>query len=133
LNALTACDKVLLPVQAEYFALDGLSQLIYTLKEIQTKLHPKLSVLGVLVTMYDKRNKLSSEVKEELDKNFGEELFKATIPRSVKLAEAPSFGKSIFEYASNSFGAFAYREAAEELVERIKKEVEEKQMIPETN
>lgn len=119
LNALTASDKVLLPVQAEFLALDGLTQLIVTLKEIQTKLHPKLQVLGVLLTMFDKRNKLSSEVQAELAKNFGNDLFRSVIPRSVKLAEAPSFAKSIFEYAPDSPGAFAYLEAAKEMLEKM--------------
>jgi len=119
LNALTVCDYVLLPVQAEFFALDGLTQLIITLKEVQTKLHPKLSVLGVLVTMYDRRNKLSYEVKHELQKNFGDDLFKITIPRSVKLAEAPSFGQSIFEYDPKSYAAERYAALARELMQRV--------------
>jgi len=120
LNALTASDYVLLPVQAEYFALDGLSQLILTLKEVQTKLHPKLSVLGVLVTMFDLRNKLSSEVKQELENNFKKLVFNASIPRSVKLAESPSFGTSIFEYAPSSRGAVGYDFAAGEVLERLR-------------
>jgi chromosome partitioning protein len=119
LNALTASDKVLLPVQAEFLALDGLTQLIVTLKEIQSKLHPKLQVLGVLLTMFDKRNKLSGEVQAELAKNFGRDLFKTIIPRSVRLAEAPSFGKSIFEYAPDSLAAFSYLEAAKEMIEKM--------------
>jgi chromosome partitioning protein len=119
LNALTACDKVLLPVQAEYLALDGLSQLVITLKEVRNKLHPKLSVLGVVVTMFDRRNKLSFEIREELAKNFGPDLFETSIPRSVKFAEAPSFGKSIFEYAPDSPAAQAYGDLARELVRKI--------------
>jgi chromosome partitioning protein len=121
LNALTACDKVLLPVQAEFLALDGLTQLIVTLKEIQTKLHPKLQVLGVVLTMFDKRNRLSFEVRSELEKNFGEDMFQTVIPRSVKLAEAPSFAKSIFEYASDSPGAQAYFDLTKEIVEKTKR------------
>jgi chromosome partitioning protein len=120
LNALTASDKVLLPVQAEFLALDGLTQLIVTLKEIQTKLHPRLQVLGVLLTMFDRRNKLSGEVQAELAKNFGSDLFRTIIPRSVKLAEAPSFAKSIFEYAPDSPAAFAYLEAAKEMLEKMR-------------
>jgi chromosome partitioning protein len=119
LNALVASDKVLLPVQAEFLALDGLSQLIVTLREIKTKLHPKLSVLGILLTMFDKRNKLSSEVKEELEKNFEDDLFSVVIPRSVKLAEAPSFGKSIFDYAVDTPGCIAYDALAKEVVSRL--------------
>lgn len=119
LNALTASDSVLLPVQAEFLALDGLTQLIVTLKEIQTKLHPKLKVIGVLLTMFDRRNKLSGEVQAELAKNFGKDLFRTIIPRSVRLAEAPSFAKSIFEYAPDSPAAFAYMEAAKEMLEKM--------------
>jgi chromosome partitioning protein len=119
LNALTACDYVLLPVQAEFLALDGLSQLIITLKEIQTKLHPKLQVLGVVLTMFDRRNKLSYEVREELKKNFGSDMFETSIPRSVKLAESPSFSKAIFDYAPSSMGARAYYDLAIEIDEKI--------------
>jgi chromosome partitioning protein len=121
LNALVVCDKVLLPVQAEFLALDGLSQLIVTLKEIQTKLHPKLSVIGVLLTMYDKRNKLSFEVKSELEKNFRQDIFQTVIPRNVKLAEAPSFGKTILDYAPTSPGSFSYRDLAKEVLEKFEK------------
>jgi len=119
LNALTACEYVLLPVQAEFLALDGLSQLVLTLKEIQTKLHPKLKVLGILLTMFDRRNRLSSEVKNELEKNFRNDLFQTVIPRTVKLAESPSFGRSIFEYDPNSPGAEAYQMLADEIIHRI--------------
>lgn len=119
LNALTSSDRVLLPVQAEFFALDGLSQLILTLKEVKTKLHPKLSVLGVALTMFDSRNNLSGEIKAELTKNFGNDLFETHIPRSVRLAEAPSFGKSIFEYAPGSSPANAYQQLASELIQKI--------------
>jgi chromosome partitioning protein len=119
LNALVTCDCVLLPVQAEFLALDGLSQLIVTLKEIKTKLHPKLSVLGILLTMYDRRNKLSYEVKSELEKNFKDDLFEVVIPRSVKLAEAPSFGQSILDYAPDSPGAIAYKELANEITKKL--------------
>jgi chromosome partitioning protein len=119
LNALTACDKVVLPVQAEFLALDGLTQLILTLKEIQSKMHPKLQVLGVVLTMFDKRNRLSFEVRQELEKNFGSDLFQTAIPRSVKLAEAPSFAKSVFEYAPDSFGAESYLELTKEIVSKI--------------
>lgn len=120
LNALVTCDSVLLPVQAEFLALDGLSQLIVTLKEIKTKLHPKLSVLGILLTMYDRRNKLSYEVKTELEKNFRDDLFETVIPRSVKLAEAPSFGQSIIDYAPESPGSISYKELAQEITNKLK-------------
>jgi chromosome partitioning protein len=119
LNALTSSDKVVLPVQAEYLALDGLSQLILTLKEVKNKLHPHLSILGILVTMFDRRNNLSSEVKNELEKNFGKDLLQVQVPRAVRLAEAPSFGKSIFEYDPRSEGAQAYLALAKEILARI--------------
>jgi chromosome partitioning protein len=120
LNALTASDYVLLPVQSEYLALDGLTQLVVTLHEIQTKLHPKLKVLGILLTMFDRRNRLSGEVRAELRKNFGEDLFHTTIPRSVKLAEAPSFGKAIFDYDGNSVGSQAYTDLVREVLDKLK-------------
>jgi chromosome partitioning protein len=119
LNALVSSDRVLLPVQAEFLALDGLSQLIVTLKEIKTKLHPKLSVLGILLTMFDRRNRLSSEVKDELIKNFSSDLFQTVIPRSVKLAESPSFGKAIFDYAPESAGSEAYKDLAKEVLRKL--------------
>lgn len=119
LNALTACDWVMLPVQAEYLALDGLTQLIITLREIKTKLHPQLHIIGVLLTMFDRRNRLSFEVRHELEKNFEDDLFKTDIPRAVKLAEAPSFAQSIFEYAPTSPGADAYEHLAREVITKI--------------
>jgi len=119
LNALTAADYVLLPVQAEFLALDGLSQLIVTLREVQTKLHAKLSVLGILLTMFDSRNRLSGEVYNELQKNFGKDLFASVIPRNVKLAEAPSFGKSIFDYDPNSSGAKSYDLLVDEILTKL--------------
>ncbi len=120
LNALTASNYVMLPVQAEYLALDGLTQLVVTLHEIQTKLHPKLKVLGILLTMFDRRNRLSGEVRSELRKNFGEDLFHTSIPRSVKLAEAPSFGKAIFDYDGNSVGSQAYTDLVVEVLKKLK-------------
>ena len=120
LNALTAANYVILPVQSEFFALDGLTQLILTLKEIQNSLNPDLKVLGILLTMFDKRNRLSMEVKNELFKNFEDELFHTIIPRNVKLAEAPSFGKAIIDYDNNSLGADAYRNLAKEVLKKIK-------------
>ncbi len=119
LNALTTSHKVILPVQAEYLALDGLTQLILTLKEVKQKLHPALSILGILITMFDRRNKLSSEVKAELEKNFGSDVFRSHIPRSVRLAEAPSFGKAIFDYDARSEGALAYYNLAKEVLEKL--------------
>ncbi len=119
LNALTASDYVILPVQAEFFALDGLSQLVYTLKEIQNRLHPTLGVLGILLTMFDRRNKLSLEVRQELTQNFRESLFKTLIPRNIKLAEAPSFNLAIGDYDQGSAGAESYRNLAKEILKKL--------------
>ena len=119
LNALTASTSVLLPVQAEFLALDGLTQLILTLKDVQTKLHPKLYVLGILLTMFDGRNRLSTEVGNELKNNFDKEVFETIIPRNIKLAEAPSFGKSIFDYDNYSNGSKAYLELTKEVIKRV--------------
>ena len=119
LNALTASDYVILPVQAEFFALDGLSQLVYTLKEIQNRLHPTLGVLGILLTMFDRRNKLSLEVRQELTQNFRESLFKTVIPRNIKLAEAPSFNLAIGDYDQASAGAESYRNLAKEILKKL--------------
>jgi chromosome partitioning protein len=119
LNTLTAADYVLLPVQAEFFALDGLSQLVITLKDVQTKLHPKLQVLGILLTMFDARNRLSTEVYNELKRNFGGDIFETVIPRNVKLAEAPSFSQSIFEYDRFCSGAQAYGNLCNEVLTKV--------------
>jgi chromosome partitioning protein len=123
LNALIASDFVILPVQAEFFALDGLSQLVYTLKEIQSRLHPNLGVLGILLTMFDRRNRLSLEVRNELTKNFSEALFKTVIPRNIKLAEAPSYNQSILEYDKYSAGADAYKNLAKEVIRKLKMDI----------
>ena len=113
--ALTAADRVIIPVQAEYYALEGLGQLLETLKYVINLLNPRLELLGVLVAMYDRRIRLSREVYEELRKYFGDKLFKSVIPRNVKLAEAPSFGKPGVIYDPSSRGAIAYMELAKEI------------------
>lgn len=119
LNALTTSNLVLIPVQAEFLALDGLSQLLLTFKDIKTRLHPKLQILGILLNMFDKRNLLSEKVRQELNKNFGQEIFQSVIPRSVRLAEAPSFGQTIFEYAKNSDIANSYQKLAQEFLQKV--------------
>ena len=124
LNALTVSHSVLLPVQAEFLALDGLTQLIITLHDVQTQLNPKLDILGILLTMFDSRIRLSSEVYNELKNNFKEDLFDTVIPRNVKLAEAPSFSKSIFQYDPNSTGAKAYYSLAMEIIHKIRKKAQ---------
>lgn len=119
LNALNSCDGVILPIQAEFLALDGLSQLMLTIKEVKIKMHPKLKVLGLLVTMFDRRNNLSEEVRNELATHFSQDLFATVVPRNVKLAESPSFGKSIDEYDRTGIGTKAYADLATEVLQRI--------------
>ena len=118
-NALCAASDVLIPVQAEYYALEGLSQLLSTIQHVQAGLNPDLNFLGAVITMYDARNSLSEQVKAELVQHMGEKLFATIIPRNVRLAEAPSFGKSILEYDRWSKGANAYEALAKELKERL--------------
>ena len=117
-NALTAADQVLVPVQAEYYALEGLAQLVKSVELVRARLNPRLRIGGVLLTMVDGRTKLSSEVVEEVRRHFGERVFRTTIPRSVRLAEAPSHGLPAIAYDRRSAGAEAYWRAANELVER---------------
>ena len=115
-NALAASEYVLIPVQCEYFALEGLSQLLNTINLVRRGLNPDLQVLGVLLTMYDKRNQLSRQVLNEVNKNFPGRIFNAVIPRLVSLAEAPSFGKTILQFDPGSRAARAYRQLAEEII-----------------
>lgn len=115
INALTAADFVLIPVQAEYYALEGLSQLLSIVQMVRGGLNTKLELLGVVVTMYDNRTSLSQQVISEVKKYFGEKVFKSVIPRNVRLAEAPSYGKSIFEHDKWSKGARAYKQLGKEV------------------
>jgi chromosome partitioning protein len=115
INALTAADKVLIPVQTEYYALEGLGQLLNTIQAVRGSTNPSLEMLGVVMTMYDKRNSLSEQVQTEVANYFGDKLFKAVIPRNVRLAEAPSYGQTIFEHDASSSGAEAYYHLAQEL------------------
>jgi len=117
-NALTAADGALIPIQCEYLALEGLSQLLGTIKRIRERLNPSLAVMGVVMTMYDSRTLLSAQVVNEVRKYFPHEIFKTIIPRSVRLAEAPSYGQSIVEYDASSRGAQAYESLAAELMAR---------------
>jgi len=117
LNGLVAAQSgVIIPVQCEYLALEGLSQLMSTLERVRGSLFPELSVRGLLLTMYDPRTRLSNEVADELRNHFGDLVFQSIIPRSVRLAEAPSHGLPINVYAPNSPGGLAYRAFAEELL-----------------
>ena len=117
-NALAAADQVLVPVQAEYYALEGLAQLVKSVELIRARLNPRLRIGGVLLTMVDGRTKLSAEVAEEVRRHFGDRVFRTMIPRSVRLAEAPSHGLPAIAYDRRSAGADAYWRAANELVER---------------
>jgi chromosome partitioning protein len=118
LNALVAADTLLVPMQAEYFALEGVSELISTLERVTASFNPGLSVEGVLLTMFDDRTNLSQAVRDNLQGYFGDKLLKTTIPRNVRLAEAPSHGKPVLLYDPKSRGADAYRDLATEILER---------------
>ena len=117
-NALTAADRVIVPVQAEYLALEGLVQFLETLGLIRRELNPPLEVSGLLITMYDERTRLAQDVEAELRQHFGAMVFETVIPRSVRVAEAPSYGLPVTEHAPASRGAVAYRALAKELASR---------------
>ena len=117
-NALAACDEVLIPIQCEYYALEGLGQLMRTLDLVRDGLNPRLRVGGVVLTMFDARTKLAEQVVAEVRAHFGETVFRSVIPRSVRLSEAPGFGKPIILYDSSSRAATAYRDLAAEAMER---------------
>lgn len=119
LNALTAADTFLVPLQCEYYALEGLSQLLNTAGLIKKKLNPELKIEGIVLTMFDTRNNLSHQVVSEIQTHFEDKVFKSIIPRNVRLSEAPSHGKSIFDYDDRSVGATKYRELAQELDEKV--------------
>ncbi len=117
-NALAAADRVIVPVQAEYYALEGLSQLLGSINLVKARLNPRLAVAGILLTMVDGRTRLAAEVENELRRHFGELVFTASVPRSVRLAEAPSHGLPAIAYDRRSSGSEAYWKVAMELVER---------------
>lgn len=117
-NSLSAAHELIIPVQAEYYALEGLGQLLQTVELIKEYIHPDLAILGAVVTMFDKRTRLSTEILNELYKYFPNNIFRAVIPRSVRLAEAPSFGKSILHYEPKGKSAKAYERLAREVLER---------------
>lgn len=118
INGLTAADSVLIPIQCEFFALEGLSQLMNTIRLVKKKLNGQIAVEGVLLTMRDSRSNLGAQVAEEITKYFGKTVFTNTIPRNVRLAECPSHGKPIYLYDKNCAGSIAYLKATEELLER---------------
>jgi len=120
INALTSATSVLIPVQAEYYALEGLSQLLNTIQAVRGSTNPSLDLLGIVLTMFDKRNSLSEQVETEVKNYFGDKLFNTIIPRNVRLAEAPSYGRTIYEHDRWSKGARAYKTLAKEIRDRLK-------------
>lgn len=119
-NALVACDSVLVPLQCEFFALEGLSQLMLTIRDVRRSANPRLRIEGVVLTMYDKRNKLTAQVEADARANMGDLVLKTTIPRNVRISEAPSHALSVLSYDTTSKGAVAYRQLAREIADRRK-------------
>lgn len=118
LNALTTASEVIIPIQAEFFALEGLTKLVQTIQIVSERINPATRISGVLITMYDKRKNICKEVAEKVINHFGEKVFKTKIRENVKLAESPSFGQTIFEFAINSHGAEDYKKLAREILMR---------------
>ncbi|MBX3142655.1 MAG: ParA family protein [Trueperaceae bacterium] len=119
LNALAAADHLVVPLQCEYYALEGIASMMETVERVQGSLNRDIQILGILLTMFDNRTRLSNEVEQNVRTHFGERVFKTVIPRTVRLAEAPSHGMSILEYAPTSQGALAYQALAEEVLQRV--------------
>jgi len=119
INALSASDYVMIPVQTEYYALEGLGQLLGVVQRVKEAINPSLEILGVLLTMYDSRTSLSDQVMAEVKKHFNEKVFSTVIPRNIRLAEAPSFGQPISEHDKWSKGARAYKQLAKEITQRL--------------
>ena len=119
LNALSAADTFIVPLQCEYYALEGLSQLLNTAGLIKKNINPELRIEGIVLTMFDTRNNLSHQVVSEIQTHFGDKVFKSIIPRNVRLSEAPSHGQSIIDYDQKSIGAVKYIELADELIEKV--------------
>jgi chromosome partitioning protein len=117
-NALVAADGVLVPLQCEYFALEGISELLATIKRVQGSLNPRLQIAGILLTMYDDRTNLSKDVAQEIRSHFAEKVYETVVPRNIRLAEAPSHGLPIFQYDIKSRGAEAYLAVAREILRR---------------
>lgn len=118
LNALNACDTLLIPIQCEYFALEGLSQLMATVRQVKKIYNPSIDIEGVLLTMYDGRLNLSTQVLNEVKKYYGDKVYKTTIPRNVRLSEAPSYGQPVYYYDKNSSGTKAYLDLADEIIKK---------------
>lgn len=121
LNAMAACDSVLIPIQCEYYALEGLSQLTNTMRQVKKSLNPEIELEGVLLTMFDGRTNLSIQVVDEVKKYFPQKVYRTIVPRNVRLSEAPSFGLPVIEYDKTSRGAECYRELAKEVLENNRK------------
>jgi chromosome partitioning protein len=121
LNALAAADSVLIPMQCEYYALEGLTALLDTVEQVRASVNPKLEIEGVLRTMYDVRNNLSAAVSEQLTENFGEQVYRTLVPRNVRIAEAPSYGQPVTQYDPESKGSLAYLSLAGEMLRRHEK------------
>ena len=121
INALTACDSVLIPMQCEYFAMEGLAQLVSTIRSVKKSFNKALYIEGLVLTMFDKRNKLTHQVAAELKNHFVNQLFTTVIPRNVRLSECPSHGKSILDYDKSSTGAVAYTKLAKEFLKKQRK------------
>lgn len=117
-NSLVAADELLIPVQAEYYALEGLGQLLQTIELIQAHIKPELNILGAVITMFDKRTRLSNDIMNELYQYFPDNIFRSVIPRTVRLAEAPSFGQSIFHYEPRGKAAKAYSRLGQEILQQ---------------
>ncbi len=124
INALTAADSVLIPLQCEFYALEGLSHLLKTIKLIQSKLNPPLTIHGVILTMYDKRNKLTEYIENDVRGFMGDDVYQTVIPRNVRISEAPSFGKPAIVYDMRCAGSQAYLQLAKELIKREKRLVQ---------
>ncbi|UWR07183.1 AAA family ATPase [Ruegeria sp. B32] len=120
-NAMVAAHSVLVPLQSEFFALEGLSQLMLTIREVRQSANPDLRIEGIVLTMYDNRNNLSRQVEKDARDNLGEMVFKTKIPRNVRVSEAPSFALPVLQYDSGSLGAMAYRHLAREIMQKNKK------------
>ncbi len=120
INALVASNSVIIPIQSEYYALEGVSQLVQTIELVKKSLNPNLEIEGVVISMFDGRNNLSLDVVEEVKKYFKDKVYKTIIPRNIRLAEAPSFGMSVLDYDEKSKGALAYKALANELIKQNK-------------
>ena len=122
INSLTAADSVLIPMQCEYFALEGLAQLVQTIRKVKKTLNHGLFIEGLLLTMYDRRNRLTHSVASEIQNHFSDQVYKTVIPRNVRLSESPSHGQTIIEYDANCSGAKAYRQLGGEFLKRARAE-----------